>query len=162
MGPTSAYTKVWAFLSLVGHYRRFIKGFVCITQPPSEYLTGQGAGKKSEWGSLTKDAMKAFEALKEACMTAPILVFADYTKPFLLETDASKDGLGAVLSQKQADGLYQQVAYGSRDLMLHEKNYHSTKLEFFWHWSGQLQRTLKSICPTGDLLCGQIIIHSSM
>ena len=53
--------------------------------------------------SLTKDAMKDFEALKQACMTAPILVFTDYTKPFLLDTDASKDGLGAVLSQKQAD-----------------------------------------------------------
>ena len=36
-------------------------------------------------------------------MTAPILAFADYTKPFLLETDLSKDGLGAVLLQKQAD-----------------------------------------------------------
>ena len=50
--------------------------------------------------------MKDFEALKQACMTAPILVFTDYTKPFLLETDASKDGLGAVLSQKQADRWY--------------------------------------------------------
>ena len=50
--------------------------------------------------------MEAFRALKQACMTAPILVFADYTKPFLLVTDASKDGLGVVLSQKQADGWY--------------------------------------------------------
>ena len=63
-------------------------------------------------------------------MTAPILAFPDYTKPFLLETDASKDGLGAVLSQKQMDGWYHPVAYGSRPLMPHEKNYHSTKLEF--------------------------------
>ena len=63
-------------------------------------------------------------------MTAPVLVFADFTKPFLLETDASKDRLGAVLSQKQADGWYLPVAYGSRALMPHEKNYHSTKLEF--------------------------------
>ena len=46
---------------------------------------------------LTKDAMKAFEALKQGCMTAPILVFADYTKPFLLEADASKDRLEAAL-----------------------------------------------------------------
>ena len=69
-------------------------------------------------------------ALKQVCMTAPILVFADYTKPFPLETDASKDRLGAVFLQKQADGWYHPVAYGSRVLMPHEKNYHSTKLEF--------------------------------
>ena len=74
--------------------------------------------------------MKAFEALKQACMTAPILVFADYIKPILLETDVSKDGLGAVLLQKQADRWYQPVAYGSRALTSHEKNYHSTKLKF--------------------------------
>ena len=74
--------------------------------------------------------MKAFRVLKQACMTAPGLVFTDYTKPFLLETDVSKDRLGAVLSQKQVDGWYHPVAYGSRALMPHEKNYHSTKLEF--------------------------------
>ena len=74
--------------------------------------------------------MKAFKALKQACMTSPILVFADYTKLFLLETDVSKHGLGAVLSQKQADRQYHPIAFGSRALMPHEKNYHSTKLEF--------------------------------
>ena len=74
--------------------------------------------------------MKAFEALKQACMTAPILVFTDYTKPFLLETDASKDCLGVVLSQKQVDRQYHPNAYGSRALMPHEKIYHSTKLKF--------------------------------
>ena len=63
-------------------------------------------------------------------MSAPILAFADYTKKFLLETDASKEGLGMVLSQKQEDGQYHPVAYGSQALTIHEKNYHSTKLEF--------------------------------
>ena len=61
---------------------------------------------------------------------APILTFTDYTKPFLLETNMSKDGLGVVLLQKQADGQYHPIAYGSRALTSHEKNYHSTKLEF--------------------------------
>ena len=50
--------------------------------------------------SLSEDALKAFDALKQACMCAPVLAFADYTKEFLLETDASEEGLGAVLSQK--------------------------------------------------------------
>ena len=124
------YTKVHAFLGLVGYYRRFIKGFVCIAWPLSKHLVGEGASRKLEGVSLSEDALKAFEALKQACMTAAILAFTDYSKPFLLETDASKDGLGVVLLQKQADGQYHPVAYGSRDLMPHEKNYHSTKLEF--------------------------------
>ena len=63
-------------------------------------------------------------------MQSPVLAFADYTKDFLLETDASKEGLGAVLSQKQEDGGFHLVDYGSRALTTHEKNYHSTKLEF--------------------------------
>ena len=63
-------------------------------------------------------------------MNSPVLAFADYTKDFLLETDASKEGLGAVLSQKQEDGRFHLVAYCSQVLSTHEKNYHSTKLEF--------------------------------
>ena len=91
---------------------------------------GEGASKKSERVSLSKEALEAFEWLKQACMNSPVLAFADYTKDFLLETDALKEGLGAVLSQKQEDGQFHLVAYGSRVLSMHEKNYHSTKLEF--------------------------------
>ena len=80
--------------------------------------------------SLSEDALKAFKVLKQVCMTAPMLAFANCTKPFLLEMDASKNGPGAMLSQKQADGQYHPVVYGSRALMPHEKKYHSTKLEF--------------------------------
>ena len=63
-------------------------------------------------------------------MQSPVLAFADYTKDFLLETDASKEGLGVVLSQKQEDGWFHPIAFGSPVLTTHEKNYHSTKLEF--------------------------------
>ena len=107
-----------------------MKGFAHIAQPHNKHLTGEGASRKSEQVTLSEDALKAFKALKQACMTAPVLVFADYTKPFLLETDASKDGLEAVLFQKQADRQYHPVTYGSRALMPHEKNYHSTKIKF--------------------------------
>ena len=58
------------------------------------------------------------------------LAFTDYTKLFLLETNASKEGLGVVLSQNQVDRWYHPVAYGSRALTSHEKDYHLTKLEF--------------------------------
>ena len=80
--------------------------------------------------SLSEKALEAFEWLKQACMDSPVLAFADYTKNFLLETDASKEGLGAVLSQKQEDGWFNPVAYGSWALSTHEKNYHSMKLKF--------------------------------
>ena len=63
-------------------------------------------------------------------MSAPVLTFADYSKDFLLKTDASKEGLGVVQSQKQVDMQYHLVAYGSQALTAQEKNYHSTKLEF--------------------------------
>ena len=65
-----------------------------------------------------------------------MLVFPDFNRPFFLETDASKEGLGAVLSRKQDDGCYHPVAFGSCFLTPMEKNYHSSKLEFLTlEWS---------------------------
>ena len=75
--------------------------------------TGEGASGKSEWVLLSEDALGAFQALKQACMSSPVLAFADYTKDFLLEMDASNEGLGTVLSQKQVDGHFHPVPYGS-------------------------------------------------
>ena len=124
------YTEVCSFLSLVGHYWQFIKGFAHIVQLLNEHLTGGVPSRKSEPVLLLKDTLKAFNTLKQVCMTAPVLAFTNYTKEFLLETDASKEGLGAVLSQKQVDRWYHPVTYGSRALMVHKKYYHSTKLEF--------------------------------
>ena len=80
--------------------------------------------------TLTPEAEEAVRVLKERIMSAPVLVFPDFNKPFLLETDASKEGLGVVLSQKQDDRCYHPVAFGSRTLMPSEQNYHSSKLEF--------------------------------
>ena len=128
--PPQTNTEIRAFLGLVGHYRHFIKGFAQIAQPLNEHLAGEGASQKSEWVSLSKEALKAFEVLKQACVQSPVLAFTDYTKDYLLETDTSKEGLGAVLSQKQEDGWFHPGAYGNRALTTHEKNYHSTKLEF--------------------------------
>ena len=98
------YTEVHAFLGLVGHYQWFIKDFAHIAQLLNKHLTGEGTSRKPEWVLLLEDALKAFDALKQACMSAPILAFVDYTKEFLLETNVSREGLGAVLSQKQVDG----------------------------------------------------------
>ena len=102
--PPQTYTEVHTFLGLVGHYRRFIKGFTHIAQPLNDHLTGEGTSRKSEHESLSEDALKAFKVLKQACMTAHVLAFANYMKPFQVEVDVSKDRLRAVLSQKQANG----------------------------------------------------------
>ena len=128
--PPQTYTEIRAFLGLVGHYRCFIKDLAWIAQPLNEHLAGEGASWKSERVSLSEGALKVFKMLKRACMNSPVLAFADYTKEFLLETDASKEGLGAFLSQKQEDGQFHLLAYGSWVLTTHEKNYHSMKLEF--------------------------------
>ena len=73
----------------MGHYRQFIKGFVRIAQPLNEHLAREGASRKTEWVLLSEDALATFQALKQACMNSPVLAFADYTKDFLLKTDAS-------------------------------------------------------------------------
>ena len=87
----------------MGHYRQFIKGFALIAQLLNEHLAREGASRKTEWVSLSKDTLEAFQAVKQACMNSPVLAFADYMKDILLKMDASKERLGAVLSLKQAD-----------------------------------------------------------
>ena len=79
---------------------------------------------------MSSEAHEAFNRLKAACLQAPILAFLDFKKPFLLETDASRRGLGAVLSQKQADGRYHPIAYANRVMNKTEQRYHSNKQEF--------------------------------
>ena len=89
-------------------------------------------GKEVKMGpvQLPPEVWEAIRILKDKIQFAPMLVFPDFDKPFLLETDASKEGLGAVLSQKQDDGCYHPIKFGSHSLMPSEKNYHSSKLEF--------------------------------
>ena len=119
--------QVRMFCRLAGHYRRFIKGFTNIAHPLYDML-----GKEVKMGpvDLPPEVQEAVDILKRKVQSMPILVFPDFNKPFLLETDACKEGLGAMLSQKQGDGHYHPVAFGSCSLTPLEKNYHSSKLEF--------------------------------
>ena len=95
------FMQVCAFCRLAGHYRRFIKGFANIACPLYDML-----GKEVKMGlvDLPPEAQEAMTILKGKVLSTPVLVFPDFNKPFLLETDASKEGLGVVLSQKQNDG----------------------------------------------------------
>ena len=128
--PPHTYTKVKSFVGLVGHYRHFIKGFAKIAAPLYDLTSGDNKDKKSEHVDLSPEALEAFDCLKATYLQAPILAFLDFNKPFLLETDASGRGLGAVLSQKQADGRYHPIAYASRVMNETKQRYHSNKQEF--------------------------------
>ena len=125
--PPDTYTKVKSFVGLVGHYRCFIKGFAKIAAPLYDLTSGDNKDKKSD---LSPEALEAFDRLKAACLQAPILAFPDFDKPFLLETDTSGKGLGAVLSQKQADGWYHPITYASHVMNETKQRYHSNKQEF--------------------------------
>ena len=97
-----------SFLGFVGYYRRFIKDFSKISRPLYDLFKGNGGGKKKgkhkqqlitfHWSEVHQ---AAFDKLVSMCCKAPVLAYADYSKPFLVHTDASLDGLGAVLYQEQ-------------------------------------------------------------
>ena len=109
-------------------------------------LQGENSKLKSQPLGLPPDALTAFQELKMKCLTVPVLAFADFKKPFLLETDASIEGLGAVLSQQQDDSRYHPVAYASRGLKGGELKYHSSKLEFLalkWAMTEQFREYLQ-------------------
>ena len=108
----------------------FIKNYARIAKPLNDVLEGEASKMKSEAVTLPLEALETFERLKMCCMTAPVLAFADFEKEFQLETDASSEGLGAMLSQKQPDGKWHPIAFGSHELKGGEAKYHSLKLEF--------------------------------
>ena len=130
MAPPKTYTEIRCFTGMMGFFRWFIKGYSKIAKPLNDLLEGEASKLKAEEVELPPDALKAFKELKLKCMTAPVLVFADFEKPFQLETDALKEGLGAVLLQESDDGQYHPVAFASRELKGGEPKYHSSKLEF--------------------------------
>ena len=122
--PTDA-TKVRQFLGLASYYRRFVAGFAKIARPLNQ-LTRKDAA--FEWAPECEDS---FMKLKQALCSAPVLAYPLFgtDKTFILETDASTEGLGAVLSQTQADGTIHPIAYASRSLDKHERNYGISELE---------------------------------
>ena len=128
--PPDTYTKVKSFVGLVGHYRCFIKGFAKIAAPLYDLTSGDNKDKKLEHVDLSPEALEAFDRLKIACLQASIPAFPDFDKPFLLEMDTSRKGLGAVLSQKQADGWYHPITYASCVMNETEQRYHSNKQKF--------------------------------
>ncbi|GJZ67974.1 putative reverse transcriptase domain-containing protein [Tanacetum coccineum] len=115
--PTTP-TEVRQFLGLAGYYRRFIKGFLKIAKPLTK-LTQKI--KNYIWG---EEQESTFQLLKQKLCEAPILALPYGNDDFVVYCDASLQGLGAVLMQKE-----KAIAYASRQLKLHEENYTTHDLE---------------------------------
>eukprot|EP00731_Ephydatia_muelleri_P021893 Em0014g484a len=111
-----------SFLGLASYYRRFVKDIAHIASP-LHALTEKGR----EW-VWSKECNDAFFDLKKRLVSSPILTLPDFSLPFVLDTDASGDGLGAVLAQN-VDGVERVVAYASRALSRTEKKYCATRQE---------------------------------
>ncbi|GKC03760.1 putative reverse transcriptase domain-containing protein [Tanacetum coccineum] len=111
-------TEIRQFLGLAGYYRRFIEGFSKIARPMTK-LTQKSV--KFEWG---EKAEAAFQLLKQKLCSAPILALPEGSENFVVYCDASHKGLGAVLMQRE-----KVIAYASRQLKVHEKNYTTHDLE---------------------------------
>ena len=125
----ATYTQMRKLLGATSYFRHFIKGYVRIVKPLNNLLQGENSRFKSQLLELLPNTLVVFQELKMKCLTAPVLAFADFKKPFLLETDASIKELWAILSHKQDDGHYHPVAYTSLGLKGGELKYHSSKLE---------------------------------
>ena len=113
-----------SFLGICNYYRRFIREYAKKSRALEE-MCGQKE-KKLIW---TDKCEKAFQEMKEALGSPPILAFPDFKKRFILDTDASFDTIGAVLAQEGEDGHERVIGYGSHAMSSHEKGYCITRKE---------------------------------
>ena len=118
--PPANLEMLRSFLGLAGYYRKFIPQFAA----PLTALT-----KKCTAFIWEDHHQAAFLALKTCLCTAPILAYPKFDQPFILQTDASNIGLGAVLAQLDNDGTERVVAYASRTLTPRERSYSTVEKE---------------------------------
>lgn len=122
--PPKTKKQLRSFLGLANYYRKFIPNFAAIAVPLTDRTRAREPNKIT-WG---KSEELAFNSLKEKLCNAPILRLPNLDLPFVLQTDASDIGLGAVLLQEYEDGKF-PVAYASRKLLLRERAYSTIERE---------------------------------
>lgn len=114
-------------MGLASHYRRFIRGFSTIAAPLTDLTKGEGPKRRViSWNDTCQ---AAFDELKNRLPEALILKVPDLSKPFIIETDASDFGIGAVLLQKGDDGQPHPLAYESKKLSAAERAYTAQERE---------------------------------
>ena len=112
-----------SFLGLASYYRKFIQNFSMRAEPLFKLL------KKNQEYIWTPDCNDAFEDIRQYLLSDPILIYPDFEKEFIVRTDASTQGIGAVLLQVEEDKLEHPICCISRTLSPPEKNYSVTDLE---------------------------------
>ena len=117
--------QVRTFLGLTGYYRKFIPDYASISAALSD-LTKKSAPNTLHW---TEPCQKAFDTLRERLCSSPVLRCPDLAAQFVLQTDASERGVGAVLSQQGPDGQEHPVGYFSRKYSAREQNYSTVEKE---------------------------------
>jgi hypothetical protein len=115
--PTPTSVKdIRSFLGISGYYRKFIQNYSKVASPLTELLKDE---QRFKWG---EEQQSAFDFLKQATTSAPILVLPDMSLPFKVTTDACSRAIGAVLSQNNGKGD-QPIAYLSKKLSGAEQNW---------------------------------------
>jgi hypothetical protein len=118
--PLKTVHDVKSFLGLAGYYRRFIAGFSRICAPLSDLTKGNN--QKNSPINWKDEQQNAFDEIKKAISTEPVLILPDPKLPYTIQTDSSGFAVGAVLMQDQGKGL-QPIAFMSKKMLPPEKNY---------------------------------------
>jgi hypothetical protein len=121
--PPTSVRQLRTALGHTGYYKNFIKGYAHITTPMEKLLNKDN---KFQW---TEECQQRFDTLKNKMVTAPILVFPNWSKEFHVHVDASSISLGEVLAQPGVGDIDHPLAFSSRNLSTAEINYTTTERE---------------------------------
>ena len=121
--PPRTAKEVKRFLGMCGWYRQYVPNYATIVEPLNLCL------RRNQKFSWTHEQQNSFELVRKCIVEATALAFPDFERQFILRTDASDVGLGAVLAQENAEGNELPIAFASRTLSKTERAYHATEKE---------------------------------